>query len=132
MNFFQSLKYLPLETADRLIVSVLFYNNCVGDDARKKVPLLLLKGIPQELDEGFFKLSNSPQKKPPNYLPIWSSFSNKRNRQKLTPQWKKKTVQKRLFPKFCQLQIRTNNRGLMAAAPQSFFLWSGQLRGVRG
>ncbi|MDI5887648.1 prtrc system protein e [Flavobacterium yafengii] len=70
MNFFQSLTNLPVagdwtiniakETADRLIVSVLFYNNSIGDDARKKVPPILLKGTPQELDEGFFQAIELP------------------------------------------------------------------------
>jgi PRTRC genetic system protein E len=72
MTFFKSLTALQLagdwniniakETADRLIVSVLFYNNRIGDDARKKVPPILLKGTPQELDEGFFHAIEQPLK----------------------------------------------------------------------
>ncbi|KFF11178.1 PRTRC system protein E [Flavobacterium hydatis] len=65
MNFFQSLIALQVagdwkinivkETADRLIVSVLFFNDTIGDEARKKVPPILLKGTAEELDAGFFE-----------------------------------------------------------------------------
>ncbi len=71
-NFFQSIFAMQVagdwtisiakETADRLIVSVLFYNDKVGDDARKKVPPILLKGTAQELDEGFFAEIEQPVK----------------------------------------------------------------------
>lgn len=69
-NFFTSIVALQVtgdwkiniakEAAGRLIVSVLFYNDTVGDDARKIVPPILLKGTPQELDEGFFKAVQQP------------------------------------------------------------------------
>lgn len=72
MNFFQSIIALQVagdwnisiakETADKLIVSVLFYNNSVGDDARRKVPPILLKGTAEELDEGFFQAIEQPVK----------------------------------------------------------------------
>ncbi|MFV8334697.1 hypothetical protein ACNQF7_01280 [Flavobacterium sp. RSP29] len=53
-NFFKSILALHVagnwkisiakEDTDRLIVSVLFFNDSIGDDARKKVPPILLKG----------------------------------------------------------------------------------------
>lgn len=71
-NFFQSIFALQVagdwtisiakETADKLIVSVLFFNNSIGDDARKKVPPILLKGTAEELDEGFFQAIEQPMK----------------------------------------------------------------------
>jgi PRTRC genetic system protein E len=36
------------------IVSVLFFNEKVGDNARKLIPPMILKGTPEQLDEGFF------------------------------------------------------------------------------
>lgn len=47
---------------DKLIVSVLFYNNSIGDDARRKVPPMLFKATAQELDEGFFDAIAQPVK----------------------------------------------------------------------
>lgn len=71
-NFFKSIASLNLqggwnitisnETPERLIVSLLFFNDGIGDDARKKVPPILLKGTPQELDEGFFNAVAQPVK----------------------------------------------------------------------
>ena len=48
------------EDTDKLIVSVLFFNDTVGDDARKKVPPILLKGTAEELDNGFFETISVP------------------------------------------------------------------------
>jgi PRTRC genetic system protein E len=72
MNFFQSIIALQVagdwkiniakETADKLIVSVLFFNETIGDDARKKIPPILLKGTAKELDEGFFTIIEQPVK----------------------------------------------------------------------
>lgn len=71
-NFFKSLIALQVagdwkiniakETSDKLIVSVLFFNDSIGDDARKKVPPILLKGTAQELDDGFFQVIKQPVK----------------------------------------------------------------------
>jgi len=71
-NFFQSIVSLNVpgdwkiniasETADRLIVSVLFYNDKNGDDARLKIQPILLKGTAAELDEGFFAQIEQPVK----------------------------------------------------------------------
>jgi PRTRC genetic system protein E len=64
MNFFQSIAGLQVagdwkiniaqEPTGGFIVSVLFFNESIGDDARKIVPPILLKGTAAELDEGFF------------------------------------------------------------------------------
>lgn len=72
MNFFQSIIALQVagdwtiniagDTAGKLIVSVLFYNDTVGDDARRRVPPILLKGTAEELDEGFFQAIEQPVK----------------------------------------------------------------------
>lgn len=72
MNFFQSITALQVagdwkiniatESNNRLIVSVLFFNDRIGDEARKQVPPILLKGTPEELDEGFFNAIEIPVK----------------------------------------------------------------------
>ncbi|MBS1532554.1 MAG: PRTRC system protein E [Bacteroidetes bacterium] len=69
-NFFQSIADLRVagdwkitianEEAGRLIVSVHFYNEQVGDEARKLIPPLLLKGTPAEIDAGFFEAIAAP------------------------------------------------------------------------
>lgn len=45
------------------IVSVLFFNEKVGDDARKLIPPMILKGSPEDLDEGFFDSIIAPVEK---------------------------------------------------------------------
>lgn len=72
MNFFQSIIALQVagdwkitiakEGTDRLIVSVLFYNEAIADDARKIIPPILLKGTAEELDGGFFSAIEQPVK----------------------------------------------------------------------
>ncbi|MFP9097913.1 prtrc system protein e [Flavobacterium sp. RHBU_24] len=69
-NFFKSIAALQVEggwsinitneNADTWIVSVLFYNDKVGDDARKKVPPILLRGTTADLDGGFFEAITQP------------------------------------------------------------------------
>jgi PRTRC genetic system protein E len=63
-NFFTSIQDLNVngdwkisitkDEKNNWIVSVLFYNEKIGDDARKIIPPMILKGTPEELDEGFF------------------------------------------------------------------------------
>lgn len=99
MNFFQSLTNLPIagdwtiniakETADKLIVSVLFYNNCVGDDARKKVPPILLKGTPQELDEGFFQVIELPVQETAQLFANMEQFLQQKEQAKIASQMEK-------------------------------------------
>jgi PRTRC genetic system protein E len=69
-NFFKSILALQVagnwkiniakEDTGKLIVSVLFFNDTIGDDARKKVPPILLKGTAAELDNGFFEAIAKP------------------------------------------------------------------------
>lgn len=71
-NFFQSLASLNVEgdwqisikaaPGNRMLVSVLFINDKVGDNARKLIPPMILKGTTQELDEGFFTSIETPVK----------------------------------------------------------------------
>jgi len=70
MDFFQSLSALQVQgdwkisirqdKENALLVSVLFTNNECGDDARKLIPPIILKGTAQELDEGFFANISAP------------------------------------------------------------------------
>lgn len=71
-NFFECLAALnvvgdwqiTIKTApsNRMLVSVLFTNDKVSDEARKLIPPMLLKGTVIELDEGFFGAVTSPVK----------------------------------------------------------------------
>jgi PRTRC genetic system protein E len=71
-NFFQNIVALQVagdwaisiarDTADKLVVSVLFHNNNVGDDARKIIPPMTFNYTAQELDEGFFDAIAQPVK----------------------------------------------------------------------
>jgi len=71
-NFFKTILVLQVagnwkiniakEDTDKLIVSLLFFNDTVGDDARKKVPPILLKGTAEEIDSGFFEAIEQPVK----------------------------------------------------------------------
>lgn len=72
-NFFEALASLQVEGDwnitiksgghNRMLVSVLFTNEKVGDNAKKLIPPLLLKGTAQELDEGFFSGIENPVRK---------------------------------------------------------------------
>jgi PRTRC genetic system protein E len=104
MNFFQSLTALQIagdwtiniakETADRLVVSVLFYNNRIGDDARKKVPPILLKGTPQELDEGFFQAIEQPVKETAQLFANMEQFLKQKEQAKISSQMEKDNATK--------------------------------------
>lgn len=71
-NFFAQLATLQVEgdwhitikagTHNRMIVSVLFQNEKVGDNARKLIPPMVLKGTTDELDNGFFTSIAQPVK----------------------------------------------------------------------
>lgn len=70
MNFFQNLIALQVKgewkitinqhDEGKLIVSVLLDNKQCGDEARKLIPPLILKGTAAELDEGFFNAISAP------------------------------------------------------------------------
>jgi len=71
-NFFQSLSALQLQgdwnitiqqtKTQSLIVSVLLKNESCGDEARKVIPPIILKGSAAEMDEGFFANITEPLK----------------------------------------------------------------------
>jgi PRTRC genetic system protein E len=72
MNFFQQLAGLELVgnlkltvtgSADKMVVSVLLDNDKCGDDARKHIPPLLLKGSAAEMDGEFFSSIATPLQK---------------------------------------------------------------------
>lgn len=72
-NFFEQLNALQVQGdwkmtihqdgADRWIVSVLLVNDKIGDDARKLIPPMILKGTAQEIDAGFFDNITEPVQK---------------------------------------------------------------------
>lgn len=71
-NFFQLLGSLSAEgdwnisikagSQNRMLVSVLFTSDKVGDNARKLIPPMILKGTTDELDTGFFAAIEIPVK----------------------------------------------------------------------
>jgi len=98
-NFFQSIVALQVtgnwtiniakETADRLIVSVLFFNDNIREDSRKKVPPILLKGTAQELDEGFFKAIEQPVKETAQLFTNMEHFLKEKEQAKINSQMEK-------------------------------------------
>jgi PRTRC genetic system protein E len=72
-NFFKSIADMALPAAWKLsiaqgsngdiIVSVLLTNDKAGDDARKTIPPMILKGSPEEIDDNFFKTVTEPAQK---------------------------------------------------------------------
>lgn len=103
-NFFQSIIALQVagnwtiniakETTERLIVSVLFFNDTIGDDARKKIPPILLKGTAQELDEGFFQVINQPVKETAQLFANMEQFLKEKEQAKINSQMEKDNATK--------------------------------------
>lgn len=103
-NFFQSIVALQVagnwtitiakETTDRLIVSVLFFNDTIGDDARKKVPPILLKGTAQELDEGFFQAIQQPVQETAQLFANMEQFLKEKEQAKINSQMEKDNASK--------------------------------------
>ena len=99
MNFFQSIVALQVagdwtiniakETGDRLVVSVLFFNDKVGDDASKKVPPILLKGTAEELDNGFFAAIEQPVKETAQLFFNMEQYLKEREQAKVNSQKEK-------------------------------------------
>lgn len=98
-NFFKSIIALQVagnwkiniakEDMDRLIVSVLFFNDTVGDDARKKVPPILLKGTAEELDKGFFEAIEVPVKDTAQLFANMEHFLKEKEQAKVSSQMEK-------------------------------------------
>lgn len=95
-NFFKSILALQVagnwkiniakEDTDRLIVSVLFFNDTIGDDARKKVPPILLKGTAEELDKGFFEAIEEPVKDTAQLFANMEQFLKEKEQAKVSSQ----------------------------------------------
>jgi PRTRC genetic system protein E len=104
MDFFQSLIALQVagdwkiniakETADKLIVSVLLFNETIGDDARKKVPPILLKGTAEELDEFFFQAIEQSIKETALLFANMEQFLKEKEQAKISSQMEKDNVLK--------------------------------------
>ena len=98
-NFFKSILALQVagnwkiniakEDTDRLIVSVLFFNDTIGDDARKKVPPILLKGTAEELDKGFFEAIEQPVKDTAQLFANMEQFLKEKEQAKVISQMEK-------------------------------------------
>lgn len=103
-NFFNSIIALQVagnwtiniakETTERLIVSVLFFNDTIGDDARKKIPPILLKGTAQELDEGFFQVITQPVKETAQLFANMEQFLKEKEQAKINSQMEKDNATK--------------------------------------
>ncbi|RKR05132.1 PRTRC genetic system protein E [Flavobacterium sp. 90] len=103
-NFFKSIEALAVagdwtisiakENADTLIVSVLFHNSRIGDDARRKVPPILLRGSTEELDLGFFKAIEQPVKETAELFTNMEQFLKQKEVAKASSQMHKQTADK--------------------------------------
>jgi len=104
MNFFQSIVAMQVagdwkitiakETADKLVVSVLLFNDNMGDEAHKKVPPILLKGTAQELDEGFFTVIEQPVKETAQLFTNMEQYLKEREQAKINSQKEKDHAEK--------------------------------------
>ena len=84
-NFFESLAALKVEgdwqitvkagSHNMMLVSVLFKNDKVSDDARKLLPPMLLKGTAEEMDEGFFAAIENPVKQTASLFTNMEAYS---------------------------------------------------------
>lgn len=103
-NFFKSIEALAVagdwtisitkENNDTLIVSVLFHNSRIGDDARRKVPPLLLRGSAQQLDSGFFQAVGQPVKETAELFANMEQFLKQKEAAKASSQMHKQTADK--------------------------------------
>ncbi|OKS85738.1 prtrc system protein e [Mucilaginibacter polytrichastri] len=103
-NFFKSIAALQVsgawsinitnENADTWIVSVLFYNDKVADDARKKVPPLLLRGTTAELDGGFFDAIAQPVQETAALFTNMEAYLKSREQAKLASKMEKDKTEK--------------------------------------
>ncbi|EJL62801.1 PRTRC system protein E [Flavobacterium sp. CF136] len=102
-NFFKSVTALAVagdwtisiaeENADTLIVSVLFHNSRIGDDALKKVPPILLRGTAQELDAGFFGAIAEPVKQTAQLFTNLEQFLKQKQAAKASSQMHKQAAE---------------------------------------
>jgi len=98
-NFFQTLVDLKVqgdwniliakEENERIVVSVLFFNNAVGDSAKMKVPPMILKGTPEEMDQVFFSKITEPVKQTDSLFTSMEHFLKQKENAKLSSQMEK-------------------------------------------
>ena len=98
-NFFQAVASLQvaggwtinlaMENADRWVVSVLLYNEQVGDEAAKRIPPLVLRGTAQALDAGFFAAIGKPAQQTAQLLVNMQHFLQEREKAKINSQMEK-------------------------------------------
>lgn len=103
-NFFKSIIALQIagnwtiniakETAEKLIVSVLFFNDAIGDTACRKVPPILLKGTAQELDDGFFQAISEPITETAQLFANMEHFLKQKEQAKIASQMEKDNASK--------------------------------------
>lgn len=101
-NFFKSVTALGLAgewtihiakaDADTLIVSVLFNNPKVGDEARLRVPPILLRGSAEELDTGFFSAIKEPLVQSAQLFTNMEQFLKQKEVAKASSQMQKQTA----------------------------------------
>ncbi len=104
MNFFQSIVAMQVaggwkinitkEKEDKLVVSVLYYDDAIGDEARKKLPPMLLKGTAAELDGGFFAAIEQPVKETAALFTNMEQYLKEREQAKLQSQKEKDSTVK--------------------------------------
>ena len=98
-NFFTAIEQLKVqggwkinitrEKEGRLIVSVLYYDDTIGDDASKMLPPMLLKGTAAELDEGFFTAIAQPVQETARLFTNMEQYLKEREQAKLQSQMEK-------------------------------------------
>jgi len=98
-NFFQSIAALNVQggwalnitndVTGKWVVSVLFYNDSVGDDARKRVPPIILKGTTAELDNGFFEAISKPVQETAALFTNMEAYLKQREQAKAASQMEK-------------------------------------------
>lgn len=104
MNFFQSIEAMQVAgdwkiniakgTNDDMIVSVLFYNEHAGDEARRRIPPILLKGSAKDLDDGFFTAIEQPVKETAQLFANMEQYLKQREQARLHSQMEKDKADK--------------------------------------
>lgn len=102
-NFFHTLAALNGEgdwqiaikaaPGNRMLVSVLFTNDKVGNNARKLIPPMILKGTTQELDEGFFASIETPVKQTASLFVNMEAYAKAQEEARLQSRMEKDAAQ---------------------------------------